>query len=92
MNFRIIGFLCLTLLIVSCKNDEQATTEQEQVTDNIDGLKRSISTKPGLVLKLLQNRYRIFLTRGMLGTIIFCEDHETGEYVRTYLSKAQLKK
>ncbi|MCX8127906.1 MAG: DUF2075 domain-containing protein [Synergistetes bacterium] len=30
-----------------------------------------------LAMKLLINRYRIFLTRGVLGTYIYCEDDET---------------
>jgi uncharacterized protein len=31
-------------------------------------------------LTLLRNRYRIFLTRGILGTLIFCEDKPTQEF------------
>ena len=31
---------------------------------------------------LLVNRYRILLTRGIYGTYIFCEDRETGEYLK----------
>ena len=30
---------------------------------------------------LLKNRYRIFLTRGIKGTCIYCEDGETLEYL-----------
>ena len=57
------------------------------ITDNIDGLQTSTRNDPELALKLLQNRYRIFLTRGMLGTTIFCEDAETGKYLKDQLSK-----
>lgn len=32
-------------------------------------------------LRLLRNRYRIFLTRGLLGTFIYCEDEETRAYL-----------
>ncbi len=33
-------------------------------------------------LKLLINRYRIFLTRGIKGTYIFCEDVETAIFFK----------
>lgn len=36
-----------------------------------------------LAKKLLINRYRIFLTRGMLGTFIYCEDEETRNYLKS---------
>jgi len=35
-----------------------------------------------VVLELLKNRARIFLTRGIKGTYIFCEDLETREYFK----------
>lgn len=35
---------------------------------------------PALALQLLRNRYRILLTRGILGTAIYCEDPETREF------------
>ncbi|MCX7832016.1 MAG: DUF2075 domain-containing protein, partial [Actinobacteria bacterium] len=38
-------------------------------------------------IRLLKNRYRIFLTRGMLGTSIFCEDKETGQLLKKLLLK-----
>lgn len=37
------------------------------------------------IRKFILDRYRIFLTRGMLGTFIFCEDPETGEYLETMI-------
>ena len=33
-------------------------------------------------VKLLINRYRIFLTRGIKGTFVLCEDQETAELLR----------
>lgn len=33
-------------------------------------------------MELLINRYRIFLTRGILGTYIYCEDEETRNYLK----------
>ena len=56
------------------------------ITDNIDGLANCVRNNPELALKLLQNRYRIFLTRGMLGTVIFCEDEETSHYLKNILT------
>ena len=35
--------------------------------------------------RLLENRYRIFLTRGINGTYIFCEDSETADFLRKIL-------
>lgn len=35
-----------------------------------------------LAKKLLINRYRIFLTRGILGTFIYCEDEATKKYLK----------
>ncbi|WP_156770007.1 DNA/RNA helicase domain-containing protein [Methanocaldococcus sp. FS406-22] len=33
-------------------------------------------------MKLLVNRYRIFLTRGIKGTYVFCEDEETRKFLK----------
>jgi DUF2075 family protein len=38
--------------------------------------------EPGEAMKLLVNRYRIFLTRGIQGTILHFEDAETQEFFR----------
>jgi len=38
-------------------------------------------------IRLLQNRYRIFLTRGIHGTYIFCEDKETANYLKSLLNR-----
>ena len=50
---------------------------------------RALSTlmraEPALALALLRNRYRILLTRGILGTSMYCEDPETGEFLRALL-------
>lgn len=42
---------------------------------------------PILALQLLRNRYRILLTRGILGTIIHCEDAETREFFQALLGQ-----
>jgi DUF2075 family protein len=51
--------------------------------DTIDGL---VSRRGGPIwareaLDLLRNRYRIFLTRGIRGTFVFCEDAETRQHL-----------
>ncbi|MDW7973355.1 MAG: DUF2075 domain-containing protein [Thermodesulfovibrio sp.] len=38
-------------------------------------------------LFLLKNRYRIFLTRGIRGTYIFCEDRKTRDYLSKIIPK-----
>ncbi|MGQ0543927.1 MAG: DNA/RNA helicase domain-containing protein [Betaproteobacteria bacterium] len=40
-------------------------------------LRTVMRDEPELALQLLRNRYRILLTRGILGTAIYCEDAET---------------
>ena len=37
-------------------------------------------------MKLLINRYRILLTRGIHGTYIFCEDEATGRYINSLIN------
>jgi len=39
-------------------------------------------------LQLLKNRYRIFLTRGILGTLVFCEDPETRDCLQSHAVRA----
>lgn len=51
--------------------------------DRIDGLitgRRGNHRWSGGALDLVLNRYRIFLTRGIKGTFLFCEDEETRNY------------
>lgn len=56
--------------------------------DAIDGARGLVSSRKGqrqwtkTALELLQNRYRIFLTRGIKGTRIYCEDDETRDFFR----------
>lgn len=40
-------------------------------------------------LSLILNRYRIFLTRGIKGTVLFCEDEETRKYFLGLASRFQ---
>ena len=52
-----------------------------------DAIDRLISKRSGRhqwapeALELMINRYRIFLTRGIKGTLVFCEDDETRRYL-----------
>lgn len=56
--------------------------------DTIYGLVDSKTRKwANGALELVRNRYRIFLTRGMKGTFIFCEDEETRHYLLSLQSK-----
>ena len=51
--------------------------------DRIDGLIRGRKGEhrwDAGALELVLNRYRIFFTRGIKGTFLFCEDEETKEY------------
>jgi len=48
-------------------------------------LKRLIKNKDKEALPLLKNRYRIFLTRGILGTYIYCEDDATMRYLKSLM-------
>lgn len=57
----------------------------EIITDNIDGLQKFTRTNGKDALVFFENRYRIFLTRGMLGTFIFCEDEETERFLNSIL-------
>jgi uncharacterized protein len=58
-----------------------------------DSIDRLITGRPGNrrwnseALALLINRYRIFLTRGIRGTFIFCEDKETIRYFKEVFNK-----
>lgn len=52
-------------------------------------LLRRAKVKPedrALAMELLVNRYRIFLTRAIHGTFIYCEDDETGEFLRDLIN------
>jgi len=50
--------------------------------DIINKAKNGNTQAYALALDLLINRYRIFLTRGIKGTYIFCEDPETADFLR----------
>lgn len=45
-------------------------------------LKELIAKREPNALLLLKNRYRIFLTRGIRGTFVFCEDEETARFLK----------
>jgi hypothetical protein len=51
-------------------------------------LSKVMRKDPVAALRLLQNRYRILLTRGIFGTFVYCEDLETGEFLRSLVAGA----
>jgi DUF2075 family protein len=57
----------------------------EACFDTIDGLVTRARNRrwASEAFELVRNRYRIFLTRGILGTAIYAEDDETREMLRT---------
>jgi len=54
-------------------------------------LKELIEKRNERAIPLLINRYRIFLTRGILGTYIYCEDDETEQYLKGIISMNEIK-
>ena len=73
------------------RGDRWEIGDSNIITDNIDGLATCVRNDSDKAIKLLRNRYRIFLTRGMLGTIIFCEDEETGNYLKGIFTDEDIK-
>jgi len=51
-------------------------------------LARVMRDQPTKAMELLRNRYRIFLTRGVLGTYIHVEDEETRRFFADHLGKS----
>jgi uncharacterized protein len=49
-------------------------------TDRLVNRRGGIRWSPG-ALELVKNRYRIFMTRGIKGTFVFCEDDATREHL-----------
>ena len=56
-------------------------TGKPSLKNLIDKAKNGNSKAYNLALNFLINRYRIFLTRGIKGTYIFCEDSETAAFL-----------
>jgi hypothetical protein len=61
----------------SCEDTIGSPSLKKIISDAKNGDKEKITE----AFKLLINRYRIFLTRGMKGTYIYFEDEETKKYV-----------
>lgn len=55
-----------------------------------DKAKKGDKNSKDLALRLLINRYRIFLTRGILGTYVYCEDDETLEFLKEIEKKVRV--
>jgi DUF2075 family protein len=65
------------------RNQQWALGDPNLCYDTIDGLVSAGRNRrwTNEALELVRNRYRIFLTRGIKGTLIFCEDAETREFL-----------
>ena len=51
---------------------------------NVDTVTSKIASQDdALAEKLIRNTYNVLLTRGMRGTIIYCEDKELNEYIKS---------
>lgn len=66
------------------------TVQPEMIKDNIGGkysLKHLSVSDPDKAKKLLINRYRILITRGMKGTYVYFEDAQTYEHFKTIMER-----
>lgn len=57
--------------------------EKRSLKELVESAKKGNSNDKQLALRLLINRYRIFLTRGIKGTFVYCEDDETLNLLRS---------
>ena len=67
--------------------------QPDKIMDRIGGsgsLKSLSLTDPTKAMKLLINRYRVMLTRGMKGTSVYFEDSETFRHVSGIKNKAMV--
>lgn len=63
--------------------------QPDKIMDRIGGaasLKNLSITDPPRALKLIINRYRVMLTRGMKGTSIYFEDYETFRHIHEFMN------
>jgi len=63
-----------------------AVGDPEDCYDQAPGaraLRTVMRDDPALAMQLLRNRYRILLTRGILGTAIYCEDPQTRDFFQS---------
>lgn len=78
-----VGLIWGTDLVI--RHGKWAVGKPEDCYDRAPGAK-ALSTvmrsDQELALRLLRNRYRILLTRGIFGTAVFCEDPETNEFLQ----------
>jgi len=58
----------------------------------IEKAKKGDKQSEALAIEFLKNRYRILLTRGILGTYVYCEDDETLNYLLTLTKQPYRKK
>jgi DUF2075 family protein len=81
-----IGLFWGTDMVI--RDGKWAVGNPDDCYDRVPGA-RALSTlmrdDPSLAITLLRNRYRILLTRGILGTAVYCEDPETNQYFQNLL-------
>jgi DUF2075 family protein len=73
------------------RNDRWQLGDPETCWDSAPGSKPLADVmrdQPANALELLRNRYRIFLTRGVLGTYIYFEDEETRRFFIDHFGKS----
>ena len=60
---------------------------QDQIarSDKNSGIRRA---DPKTASRLIRNTYYVLLTRGMLGTYVYCEDEGLREYLKTMLRES----
>ncbi len=70
------------------RNGMWAIGNPDNCYDRAQGAKRLATVmceQPLEALRLLRNRYRILLSRGIFSTTVYCEDEETQQFLRRLL-------
>ncbi len=70
-----------------CRDATQIATGKRLLKRIFSSAKSGSEEDTKLAIKLLKNRYRIFLTRGMLSSTIFFEDIETRDFIISNLGQ-----
>jgi DUF2075 family protein len=70
-----------------CRDATQIATGKRDLKRIFSSAKRGSEEDTKLAIKLLKNRYRIFLTRGLLSSTIFFEDIETRDFIISNLGQ-----
>ena len=82
------GFSNLVFTVALSNPSSQEVTVCYDSAPGSKPLARVMRDQPTKAMELLRNRYRIFLTRGVLGTYIYLEDEETSRFFADHLGKS----